>query len=82
MILLPLVQLLTAQPAGAARATADLLTTPGAVTNALKMARQEMRQIGHLREEVKEAVKTFAARPRKGGAIRTYWSRGDEVSFR
>ncbi|KAN0063910.1 hypothetical protein ACQY0O_003516 [Thecaphora frezii] len=78
---LPLVRLVTAQPRPAVTSTIDLLRMSGAVRNAIRMAAEEMTTIKHLQTDVKEAIAKLAEKRqegRKGGAIRTYWSRGDE----
>ncbi|EPQ28141.1 uncharacterized protein PFL1_04468 [Pseudozyma flocculosa PF-1] len=78
----PLVRLLTSQPKVAVTSTVDLLRTPGAVRNAIRMAADEMKTIKSLQADVKHAVTTFAAARRSEGerakVLRTYWSRGDE----
>ncbi|KAK0543947.1 hypothetical protein OC845_005860 [Tilletia horrida] len=79
--LIPLIRILTAQPQSAAQSTAELLITPGAVINALAMARDEMRIVQGIRPEIKEAVTTFVRRrPEEGGPghIHAYWAREEQ----
>ena len=71
---------MTRQAHPSARATADLLLTPGATLNSIRMARDEMRLIQEIKPEPLQAVQKFTSsgRSKGSGIIRTYWSRGEE----
>ncbi|KAJ1555525.1 hypothetical protein HK405_000975 [Cladochytrium tenue] len=79
-LLVRIVGLVTRQPLPAAVATTELLTTPGAVRNALRMGRAEFDTLQGLDDDTVRAVHAFV-RPAKvgdaaaggGGFLRTYW---------
>ncbi len=66
------IRLLTRQPSAAALATAELLTTPGAVYNALTMAGQEFATVQALEKPTVDALHALTAE--RGGRIRSYWA--------
>lgn len=71
-LLHPLVGLLTAQKATAARVTTGLVTSPSIVENAISMAKEEMDQIQTLD---KDLLRTF------GDRLRFYWSKDSDDSW-
>ncbi|PWY97794.1 hypothetical protein BCV70DRAFT_45568 [Testicularia cyperi] len=83
-LLLRLVSLFTAQPLPAALATADLLKTPGAVRNALRMAREEFKTVQGLETSTIETLRKFSAdeeaanKVQGRGYVRSYWA-SDEM---
>lgn len=73
-----LIRLLTGQPGAAALATAELLTTKGAVYNALSMAKEEFSTVQGLGKDTIEALNSFT---QDGGAIRSYWEAEENDSW-
>ncbi|KDN45927.1 hypothetical protein K437DRAFT_246920 [Tilletiaria anomala UBC 951] len=71
-----LTRIVTRQSHMAARTTADLLLTPGAVLNCIKMAREEFRDVGEIKPDTVKAIQTFTRRS-DPGVIRTYWGETD-----
>ena len=83
-LLVWVVRLVTGQPRAAALATAELLTTPGAVANALTMAREEFATVEQLPPSTIEAFDAFVNRGKQSedddggrGKVRTYWAAED-----
>lgn len=70
-----LVRLITRQPASAALATGELLTTPGAVYNALRMAKEEFSTVQQLEQSTVDAVTTLTQEGE--GRVRSYWASED-----
>lgn len=70
-----MVSLITRQPVRAALATAHLLTTRGAVRNALHMATDEFATVQQLDAPTIEAIDTFTEQPR--AYLRSYWAPRD-----
>ncbi len=68
-----LIRLITGQPSAAALATAELLTTKGAVYNALSMAKEEFATVQALEPSTIDAFKELTGEERKG-RLRTYWA--------
>ena len=78
-LVVALVHFLTRQPYPLARTTAELIMTPGAVSNCLKMALDEFRTVNELQPDSIRAVSTFTSRDpsTRSGMIRSYWSKND-----
>lgn len=74
-----LVRLITGQPRAAALATAELLTTKGAVYNALRMAKEEFATVQGLEPSTVEAISRFTGDG--GGRVRSYWASEDSDSW-
>lgn len=74
------IRLVTGQPAAAALATAELLTTPGAVHNALSMAKQEFSTVQALPTSTIDSFKAFTSEQR-GGRVRSYWASEESDSW-
>lgn len=70
-----MVRLVTGQPAAAALATAELLTTRGAVGNALRMAKEEFATVQQLESSTVDAVSSFTNDG--DGRVRSYWASED-----
>ncbi len=70
-----LVRLITGQPGAAALATGELLTTPGAVYNALRMAKEEFSTVQQLEASTVDAVSALTQEGE--GRVRSYWASED-----
>lgn len=75
-MLVLVIRVVTGQPKAAALATAELLTTPGAVSNALTMAAEEFRTVQGLTPTTISAISKFT-NTEKNGKVRTYWASED-----
>ncbi|CBQ69812.1 conserved hypothetical protein [Sporisorium reilianum SRZ2] len=71
-----LVRALTGQRQAGALATAELLTTRGAVNNALNMAQEEFATVQKLEPSTVDAFAAFTTE-RAGGRVRSYWASED-----
>ncbi|TKY90323.1 hypothetical protein EX895_000321 [Sporisorium graminicola] len=71
-----LVRLITGQPAPASLATAELLTTKGAVYNALNMAQEEFATVQKLEQSTVDTISSFTS-DETGGRVRSYWASED-----
>ncbi|CDR98985.1 uncharacterized protein SPSC_00675 [Sporisorium scitamineum] len=71
-----LVRVIAGQAEAAALATAELLTTKGAVYNALNMAQEEFATVQKLEQSTVDAISTFTTEP-TGGRVRSYWASED-----
>lgn len=83
-LLTRLISLITRQPNSSALATAELLTTPGALRNALKMARQEFKTLQGVEASTTDAVRSFVSRDKAAkdrGYIRSYWAAGESDTW-
>lgn len=74
-----IVRLVTGQRTAAALATAELLTTRGAVPNALNMAQEEFSTVQKLEPSTVDAIAKFTSEA--GGTVRTYWASEDSDAW-
>lgn len=79
-LLVWVIRLLTGQATAASLATAELLTTPGAVQNALNMANEEFSTVTCIPPSTIDAFKRFTTAERNG-RIRSYWAAEDSDSW-
>ncbi|KAJ9475389.1 Lipid droplet-associated triacylglycerol lipase [Pseudozyma hubeiensis] len=75
-----LVRLITGQREAAALATAELLTTRGAVFNALRMAKEEFSTVQQLEASTVDSISKFTSES-AGGRVRSYWASEDSDSW-
>ncbi|CCF49325.1 hypothetical protein NDA11_003667 [Ustilago hordei] len=79
-LLVWIISLVTGQPTAASLATAELLTTPGAVQKALNMAKEEFSTVTSLEPSTIDAIRTFTS-DTCGGRVRSYWAAEDSDSW-